>query len=327
MLLQCPVVLSVPAAAGLGLSLLSPVPHPGDCPGQPQLLARSHARGAAVLQHPRQAQTRALLAARHILGTTSHQELGAHLLGVLPSPPCVPKAPGGVSPPPILEQKLCPGQGGSPAASGRGTQVIFCRLQPPLTCWSRVCCALWTAPLSFGRHRPSCYLVPKSPVGHPSPTALIATFWAPSRPGTAVGFGALPSHTWPGPWGHGSGNPDTRGLCWPVSGCGVKPAGRAGAGEPRVPWVVGWGWQVARAVTSRTMLSRVRETHFHRNLLCKGQPVATISPYGQHHLGPTAATCRHLGCLSAMGLNLLTCSPHPQPLLSHPMPTGPTTAG
>lgn len=107
MLLQCPVVLSVPAAAGLGLSLLSPVPHPGDCPGQPQLLARSHARGAAVLQHPRQAQTRALLAARHILGTTSHQELGAHLLGVLPSPPCVPKAPGGVPPPPTSWSRSC----------------------------------------------------------------------------------------------------------------------------------------------------------------------------------------------------------------------------
>ena len=182
----CPVVLGSPAVARPGLSPLSPGPsHPGDCPGQSQLLARSHVRGAAVPQHPCWAQGRGLLAAGHILVPTPCQELpGAHLpgalLGVPPSPSCAPRAPMGVpSRPHVLEQELCPGQGGLPAASGHGIWGIFHRLRPLLTCWKRVCCALWTAPLSHSTRRPSRYLVPKVPSGHQSPTEPIIPSWAP----------------------------------------------------------------------------------------------------------------------------------------------------
>ena len=87
------------------LSALSPGPfHPGDCPGQSQLLACSHAWGAAMPQHPFQAQGGSLLATAHILVQTPCQELpGAHLTGVLvrllPSPSRAPRAPMGVPPP------------------------------------------------------------------------------------------------------------------------------------------------------------------------------------------------------------------------------------
>lgn len=125
---------------------------------------------------------------------------GANLLprAVPPGHCCAPTASLDVcSPTHVLEQELRPGQGGLPAASGQGIQSIFPR--PLLTCWKQVCYALWTAPLSHNLHRPSCYLVPKVPHGHYSPTEPITPPWALSQP--RIGCRKFLSHVWLKPMG------------------------------------------------------------------------------------------------------------------------------
>lgn len=91
----------------------------------------------------------------------------------------------------VLEQELCLGQGELLTASSHGVWGIFHRLRLLLTCWKRVCCALWNAPLSHSMRRPSRYLIPKVPSGHQSCAEPITPSWAPPQPGTAIGFGRI----------------------------------------------------------------------------------------------------------------------------------------
>lgn len=117
-------------------------------------------------QLPCQVQGKDLLAAGHSLVPRA---AGAHLPGVLlrvlPSPSCAPRAPRGVPLPHVLKQKLCPGQGGLPAAPSRGIQGISHRCRLPLTCSNgcAVRCGLPHCPTACAD--PAVILFQRSPEG------------------------------------------------------------------------------------------------------------------------------------------------------------------